>query len=66
MSISEDVLHFMETSVKKSQCEYLEVIEGESITMRQAAPEVMDVLRSKLALELFASSIGTIASPAFP
>ena len=52
--------------MKKSQCEYLEVIEGESITMRQAAPEVMDVLRSKLALELFASSIGTIASPAFP
>ena len=58
VSISEDVLHFMETSVEESRREYLELIEGERVplAMRQGAPEVMDVLRSELAQEVFAPS----------
>ena len=58
VSISEDVLHFMETSVEESRREYLEMIEGQRVplAMREGAPEVMDVLRSELAQEVFAPS----------
>ena len=56
VSISEDVLNFMEMSVEDSRREYLELIEGERVpkAMREAAPEVMDVLRSDRALRVFA------------
>ena len=56
VSISEDVLHFMEMSVEDSRREYLELIDTEHVpmAMREAAPEVLEVLRSPLAQSVFA------------
>ena len=58
LSVSEDVLHFMETSVEESRREYLEMVDSEHVpsAMREGAPEVIDVLRSELAQEVFAPS----------
>ena len=55
-SVSEDVLHFMEVSVEESRREYLGMIDSEHVpaAMREAAPEVMDVLRSPMAQNVFA------------
>ena len=48
----------MEMSVEESRKEYLELIEGERVpkAMRDAAPEVMEVLQSEQALRVFAPS----------
>ena len=58
LSIGEDVLNYMEMSVEESRKEYLELIEGERVpkAMRDAAPEVMEVLQSEQALRVFAPS----------
>lgn len=57
LSIPEDVMRFMETSVEESRRLYLEMIEEHvSEEMRHAVPAVMDLLRSELAQEVFAPS----------
>ena len=58
LSVSEDVLRFMEVSVEESREEYLKMLDGEHIpaAMRQAAPGIMELLRSPLAMERFAPS----------
>ena len=57
-SVSEDVLHFMEVPVEEARREYLKMVDSEHVpvAMRENAPEVMDVLRSPMALNVFAPS----------
>ena len=57
LSISEDVLHFMEVSVEEARSEYLELLDSHvSAEMKKACPKVMSLLQSKHAQEVFAPS----------
>ena len=57
LSISEDVLHFMEVSVEEARSEYLELLDSHvSAEMKKACPKVMSLLQSKQAQEVFAPS----------
>ena len=57
LSISEDVLHFMEVSVEVARTEYLDLLDSHvSADTKRACPKVMELLRSKQAQEVFAPS----------
>jgi hypothetical protein len=57
LSFPEDILHFMEVSVEQSRLEYIELFETHiSKEMIEACPEVVSLLKSEIALEVFAPS----------
>jgi hypothetical protein len=57
VSISDDVLHFMEVSVEEARREYLDLLDSHVSTgMKEACPKVMELLRSKQAQKVFAPS----------
>ena len=55
VSIPDDILRFMETSVDESRAEYLSMLEDHvAAGMRAAVPAVMTLLQSDFALDVFA------------
>ena len=57
VSISEDVLHFMEVSVEEARSEYLDLLDSHvSEEMKKECPKVLELLRSTRAQEVFAPS----------
>jgi hypothetical protein len=57
VSISDDVLHFMEVSVEEARSEYLDLCESHvSEEMKKACPKVLELLRSTQAQEVFVPS----------
>ena len=57
LAFGEDVLHYLETSIEEARKEYLNMLEEHvSEEMRKECPEIMDLLSSELAMEVFVPS----------
>jgi hypothetical protein len=57
VSISEDILHFMEVSVEEARSEYLDLLDSHvSADMKKECPKVLDLLRSEQAQNVFSPS----------
>ena len=57
LAFGEDVLRFMEMSVEEAKREYFELLPNHiSKAMMEACPQVMDLMRSEMAQEIFAPS----------